>query len=192
MAQTIIFFGPQGSGKGTQSKTCVSFLEENGKDVINISTGEEFRKLGNEGGAVGEKVKSLLEEGEMLPVFFPVWLWTSILIEKQYTGEQSIVIDGSPRTVDELNVFNAATDFYNWQPIVLSLLLSEEEVYRRIKARGRSDDSDAGIERRLSWYREYTAPILDQMKHDSRYVVHDIDAARSVEEIFTDIKNILQ
>lgn len=191
MAQTIIFFGSQGSGKGTQSKKCASFLESQGKKVISIAMGEGFRRLAESGGDIGERVKSELDKGEMLPVFFPVWLWTKEIIDK-YSGEEYIVIDGSPRTLDELEVFNAAVDFFGWKPVVLNLDISEEEVFSRIKSRGRSDDSDSGVAKRLSWYREHTLPVLASMREDARYQVYDLDAARLVEEIFEDIKNIVQ
>lgn len=191
MAHTIIFFGSQGSGKGTQSKMCASFLESEGEKVISIATGEGFRQLSEKPGPVAERIKSELGRGEMLPVFFPIWLWTRELIEN-YSGEENIIIDGSPRTLDELEVFGAAVDFYDWKPIVISLNLSEDEVYTRIRARGRSDDSDAGVEKRLSWYRDHTLPVLAEMRSDDRYSVFDIDGARAVEDIFADIKNIIR
>lgn len=192
MAKTIIFFGSQGSGKGTQSRMCASFLESKGDKVISIATGEGFRKFGEEGGEVGRRVKESLDRGEMLPVFFPVWLWTKTLLETDYSGNEHIIIDGSPRTVEELDVFNAALDFYSWKPAVINLSLSEEEVFSRIRARGRSDDSNAGVEKRLAWYREHTLPVLERMREDDRYQVFDIDGARSVDEIFVDIKNIIE
>lgn len=192
MAHVIIFFGSQGSGKGTQSRMCASFLKDKGEEVISIATGEGFRKFGERGSKIGERVRESLDQGEMLPVFFPVWLWTKTLLENDYSGKEHLVIDGSPRTVEELEVFNAALDFYGWEPLVLNLTLSEEEVFARVKARGRSDDSDAGVERRLAWYRDHTLPVLDRMRSDARYQVNDINGARTVEEIFSDIKDIIE
>lgn len=192
MSQVIVFFGSQGSGKGTQSKMCASFLEEEGEKVIRLATGEAFRGLTENDSPIGKRVGEALDRGEMLPVFFPIWLWTKVLLENDYSGNESIVIDGSPRTVEELEVFNAAVDFYDWKPIVLNLDLDEEEVFRRVLARGRSDDSKAGVEKRLTWYKEQTLPVLSKMREDDRYRVYDLDGARPVEEIFIDIKQIIR
>lgn len=192
MSQVIIFFGSQGSGKGTQSAMCASFLEKQNDTVIHISTGEGFREFSAEEGVVEEKVKNALDNGEMLPVFFPIWLWTKTLLENNYSGNESLIFDGSPRTIDELEVFNAALDFYGWKPVVINLALSEEEVLARIKARGRDDDNFAGVLRRLSWYKEQTMPVLEEMRKDDRYAVYDLDGAGTVEEIHEKIKQIIQ
>ena len=68
--QTIIFIGPQGSGKGTQVREITTHLEENSRQpVTNIETGKAFRKLAQEGGYTADRVKELLAEGKMIPNF---------------------------------------------------------------------------------------------------------------------------
>lgn len=192
MSKVIIFFGSQGSGKGTQSTMCASFLEKNGHSVINISTGQGFRNFSSEPGETQSKVKKALDEGEILPVFFPIWLWTKTLLEHEYSGNEVLIFDGSPRTENELEVFSAAVDFYNWEPVVINLALSEEEVLARIRARGRDDDNFTGVLKRLSWYKEQTLPVLSEMRNDKRYTVHDLDGAGSVEEIHERIKQVIR
>jgi len=58
----FILFGPPGSGKGTQS---VKIAEK--YNLVHISTGDIFRKNIREKTALGIKVQSIIEKGELVP-----------------------------------------------------------------------------------------------------------------------------
>jgi len=58
----LILFGPPGSGKGTQAKNLVRRYE-----LLHISTGDLFRyEMGNDT-PLGQKAKSYIKKGELVP-----------------------------------------------------------------------------------------------------------------------------
>jgi len=60
----------------------------------------------------------------------------------------------------------------------------EDEVVRRLLARGRSDDTDAVITERLREYNDDTLPLLDHY----RDVVVEVDGNRDVDAIAADLR----
>ena len=56
----IVFFGPQGSGKGTQAKILSEELK-----ILHISTGDLLRNL--QKGELKEKIDSYLNKGQLIP-----------------------------------------------------------------------------------------------------------------------------
>ena len=49
---------------------------------------------------------------------------------------------------------------------VVNLVVSEEEVIKRLTARGREDDKPEIIKKRLEVYHKETAPLLDYYKNE--------------------------
>ena len=93
-AKTVVFIGPQGSGKGTQAKLLVDHLESLGqKDICSLETGMLLRKMEDYSDRVSKSVAELLERGKMIPD--P--LVASIIIkelETYLTPSSHLVIDG--------------------------------------------------------------------------------------------------
>jgi len=162
--QTIIFIGPQGSGKGTQIANLDTFLRsvDPARRIADIQSGRRFRSFGaEEKGYAAEHVANTLDSGILQPLFLSVALWGYEFMQ-QVDADCHLLIDGFPRTVEEAVVLESALSFYKRDALHVVYLDTPEEVVRqRMVARSRSDDTSESIEERLSWYREKTLPVVE-------------------------------
>ena len=74
--QTFIFFGPSGSGKGTQARRLQDEIKKRDPDrnILYIETGQKFRELAENDSFTAQKMKNILETGNLAPVFLPIWV----------------------------------------------------------------------------------------------------------------------
>jgi len=189
--KTVIFIGKSGSGKGTQARALEVFLNNNGDSVCHFETGAALRELASESSYTGELVKKTLGGGNMQPLFLAVWLWSNIFVTK-LTGHEHIICDGFPRRTPEADTLDTAMEFYGRENVdVVHCMLTDEQVFERLSKRGRNDDTEDGIKRRIDWFNEEVVPVIEYFKGNDRYIVHDIDASKSEEETFADIKKAI-
>lgn len=190
-AKTVIFIGPQGSGKGTQADLLVARLRESdsARTTLKHDTGASFRSLlANKDNYTVTLIKSSIERGELQPSFLPIYLWTKEFLESIPSPETHIVIDGSPRTTLQADALDEAFGFYGREHVaVMHLQLPTEVSVKRMLARGRADDTEEAIRLRLNLYDEQTAPLLAYVSSNPRYALHDIDGNRSIDDIQSDI-----
>ena len=187
--QTFIFFGPSGSGKGTQAKLLREELEKRdpGKKILHIETGEKLRELAEKDSYTGRKVKEILEEGTLAPVFLPIWIWTEILMEN-VSGDEHIFMDGISRRLEEANVLDSAIKFYKREnPTDVSIEVSDKWAKDRLLRRGRSDDNEEEIERRLDFYHKDVIPVIEYFKNNPYYRFIPIDGEHTIEEVHQDL-----
>jgi adenylate kinase len=103
-----------------------------------------------------------------------------------------LVIEGSPRTIEEARLLHDALIFYDRDPEVIYLPISRQESLRRLSGRGRGDDTKDGIQNRLEQYENQTLPVVDFFKNESLYTVHEIGGEQSIDVVKKDIKHALQ
>lgn len=183
---TIIFIGPQGSGKGTQIEKLTTVFKQRdpGRALVDIQTGRRFRALAaKQEGYTEEHVHETLNTGVLQPLFLSVVLWGDAMREKM-DPDSHLLIDGFPRTVKEAHVLESAFSFYCRTPLTVINLETPEEIVRaRMKNRARQDDTDASIEARLSWYREETLPVIEYYRGRQDTKLISIDGQQSIEEV---------
>jgi len=118
----IVFFGIQGSGKGTQAELLSEFL-----DFQHINIGDLFRDQVTRETDLGKQVHQIMCRGELVPdelVF-------EIIYSSLRQDLKGIVFDGFPRTLKQ-----AEHLMQNYKVVqVFFLELSEEEAIARISAR---------------------------------------------------------
>ncbi len=191
---TIIFIGPQGSGKGTQIDkldAVLSALDPTNR-VVDIQTGRRFRALAAKGeGYTEEHVAETLNSGILQPLFLSVALWGDAMRE-HLSEKRHLLIDGFPRVVDEARVLESALTFYNRDIVTIINLETPEEVVRaRMASRARTDDTPDSIEARLKWYREETLPVLAYYRNRPNTTVHDIDGLDTIDGVHAQIVSAL-
>jgi adenylate kinase len=187
--QTFIFFGPSGSGKGTQAKLLIENLKakDPNRNVLYLETGQKFREFATEASYTAHKTKQVIESGGLMPEFLPVWIWTQYFVD-HIAGDEHIVLDGISRREHEALIIDSALRFYERKnPIVVSIKLAPEVAIQRMQDRGRSDDGQEEIKRRLKWYEDNVVPVLNYFKNNSYYQFIEIDGDGSIEEVHQEI-----
>ena len=194
-ALTVIFIGPQGSGKGTQiDKLDKTMVEKDPvRRVVDIQTGRRFRSLAARSETYAEKkVAATLDSGALQPDFLTHILWGEAMLD-QLDSKSHLLIDGFPRTVIQAHVLEEALAFFERNNVhVINLDTPEEVVRERMQSRARADDTQASIEERLRWYREDTLPVLDYYRVRPDTTVHDIDGTDTVEDVHSQILEALK
>ncbi len=182
----LVIFGRQGAGKGTQ---CVRLVEQYG--VHHISTGDMLRGAVAAGTEMGLKAKAVMDAGDLVGDDIINGIVRERLAADDI-AESGFVLDGYPRTVAQAEalVQILGSDHLH---CVVDLDVPLAEVTERMKARGRDDDTDEGIARRLELYEQETRPVLDWFAARDLLVEVDgfADEATVTKRLFAAIDNAI-
>lgn len=183
--KTVIFIGPQGSGKGTQIEKLKAVLEaRDRRRVVDIQTGRRFRALAATQETYAEdKIAATLNSGVLQPDFITTVLWGRAMLD-QLDEKSHLLIDGFPRTVRQIPDLDDAFRFFARETIdIINLVTPEAVVRTRMESRARQDDTSESIEERLRWYREETLPVVEYYRTRPQTRVHDVDGTLPIEVV---------
>ena len=170
----VVLLGPPGAGKGTQAEK----LEEK-LGIPQISTGDLFRHNIGEGTKLGLEAKRYLDAGDLVPSQL-----TNQLVDDRLNDAdvaKGFILDGYPRSVEQAKALHNMLDRRGLSlDAVLELRVSEDELFQRLKGRGRADDTDDVIRNRMKVYRDETAPLLEYYRDELKTV----DAVGTLDEVF--------
>lgn len=176
----LVLFGPPGSGKGTQSSKIIEKY-----NLAHVSTGDILRiEVANET-PLGTEAKKFMDQGMLVPDEVVIGMISSKLDENPNAA--GFIFDGFPRTVAQAQALDNLLDFKNHPiNIVLSLIVSEDELKSRLISRGessgRSDDNEEVITKRIKEYHAKTSPVADYYKSKNKLV--EVKGEGTVETIF--------
>lgn len=188
---TVLFFGPSGAGKGTQVQMLIDALKKRGdRGVVYVEMGGLLREQITEGSYTSTLTNEVVGNGKLMPSFMPVYLMTKRLVN-EFTGKEHIIADAVVRRIAQAEAFDDAMRFYGRTPYhVVVIELSEASIVKRLLARGRNDDTEEKIHRRIGWYKEDVVPSL-KILEERGALIHRIDGEPDVNTIHTDILSVL-
>jgi adenylate kinase len=180
--------GPQGSGKGTQAKRI-----EAEYGIPHIATGDMLRAAIEVGTELGQRVKPILESGQLVPDELMIDLIRERL--GQPDAEQGFILDGFPRTSPQADALDEMLDEIGRRlSIVFEFQLPDEiareRLVRRAELEGRPDDTPDVIDRRLELYHEVTEPLVEHYRLQGNLI--GIHGDRQVNEVFAEIQQALE
>jgi adenylate kinase len=180
----IIFLGPPGVGKGTQSKRLVEYL-----GIPHLSTGDMLRQAFQEKSEIGILSQQYMSSGKLVPD--PIILEIMGRRLDQPDCRNGCLLDGFPRTLGQAR---ALDEFLAHRGIplsgVLELKVDQDELVDRLAGRGRDDDRPEIIRQRLEHYSRQTAPLVDYYQRQG--LLHTIDGVGTPDEVFSRIKEVLR
>ncbi len=129
-----------------------------------------------------------MDQGGLQPEFLAVWNWSSLFVEKMQ-GNEHLVLDGTPRKLDEAAVLDSAMKFYKREkPFVIFLDVSKDFSIARFKDRGRADDKSLqAIEERMKWYEEFVVPAVRYYWQNDNYKLLHINGEQTIEQVHAEI-----
>jgi adenylate kinase len=179
----LILFGPPAAGKGTQAKRLV---EQRG--MVQLSTGDMLRAAIASGSELGQKVKGVLDRGELVTDEIVIALIEDRLPEAEAAG--GAIFDGFPRTVAQAQALDRMLAARGQKiDSVLRLKVDEpaliERITKRFADQGRPDDNPEVFVTRLAAYNAQTAPLLPYYREQGKLT--ELDGMGSVETVAASI-----
>ncbi|MCB1114519.1 MAG: adenylate kinase [Chlamydiia bacterium] len=210
--QVIILLGPPASGKGTQASKLAEELK-----LPHISTGDLFREnIGNKT-PLGNKAKSYIDQGKLVPDELVLDMLFARV--SQPDCEKGYVLDGFPRTIPQASALEERlAGKVNLK--VINLKVSDETLIKRTSGRRscpkckevyniyfnppekegfckcgeplvqRDDDKPEVVKERLKVYKAQTEPLIEF--YEKRGEVKHIDGEMPPKEVFQAIVNYVQ
>jgi len=179
----LIFLGPPGAGKGTQAQVLAR-----SHGVPHISTGDILRAAVSAQTELGQKAKGYMDRGELVPDDLILDLVGSRLEEDD--AGSGWILDGFPRNVSQAKFLDILLEQMNQMyECVVNLDVPDEVIVSRLQERGRADDNAEVVRKRLSVYREQTAPLIDFYRE--RQMLVSIDGNQPIEQVTTKLTEIV-
>ncbi|OMH40264.1 adenylate kinase [Desulfurobacterium indicum] len=180
----VIFLGPPGAGKGTQA---VRIAEK--YDVPHIATGDILRAAVKEGTELGKLAKSYMDKGELVPDDVIIGIIRERLSQDD-VKKNGFILDGFPRTLPQAEALDELLKEIGMElDKVIYLNVEDEEIVKRLLARGRADDREDVIRNRLEVYRKQTAPLIDY--YTSKGLLAEINGVGDINEITQKIEKAI-
>lgn len=211
----VVFLGPPGCGKGTQSEYLVKE-----KGFFSLSTGDLLRSNINKvideyGKTIGEVIGS----GSLLPDHVTVDLISDKLRD---FGDVDVLFDGFPRTIGQAEALDEmCVKFKRGLDKVINFVIDDDVIIKRILGRfkcsscgkiynefflntkianvcdvcggkefdRRSDDNEESLKKRLAEYHSKTYPLIDFYSKSG--ILYNVDADAPLEEVKASVLEVL-
>jgi len=188
MAIYVVFFGPPGSGKGTQASRLAADLA-----IPQISTGDLLRSHVARGTELGQVARPIMESGALVPDDLVTKMLRQRLGEKDAAA--GALFDGYPRTVPQAEALDGILAERGGKVgAVLFIDVPDAPIVDRLVKRatleGRADDTPETVRERLRVYREKTAPLADRYRKAG--VLVTIDGFRTIDAVAVDVRGAVE
>ncbi|MCR4998581.1 MAG: adenylate kinase [Lachnospiraceae bacterium] len=210
----IIMLGAPGAGKGTQAKQIAAKY-----DIPHISTGDIFRANIKNNTELGQKAKTYMDQGLLVPDE----LTCDLVVDRiqQDDCKTGFVLDGFPRTIPQAEALeNALAKLGQSMDYAIDVDVPDENIVNRMSGRRaclkcgatyhivsippkkegvcdncgselviRDDDKPETVQKRLNVYHEQTQPLIDF--YSNKGILKSVDGTQPMDRVFADIVNIL-
>lgn len=180
MRLTII--GPPGSGKSTQAGLLCQRL-----GLKHICMGDLLRREAAVDSPFAERIRAKLSRGLLVPEDIVL----AVLKRELGDALDGFVIDGLPRTLEQaLDLESILAQHGQSLDAAVYLQLSNEQILRRLQARGRPDDRPSVILKRIEVFHELADPML--VYYESRSILIRVSGEGDPTQINMDILSRLE
>ena len=210
----IIMLGAPGAGKGTQAKKIAAKY-----DIPHISTGDIFRANIKNGTELGNKAKTYMDQGLLVPDELVVDLVVDRV--QQDDCKNGYVLDGFPRTIPQAEALDKALAALGDKvDYAIDVNVPDENIVNRMGGRRacvgcgatyhlvhaptktegicdvcgkelilRDDDKPETVQKRLNVYHEQTQPLIDY--YTNAGILKTVDGTVDINDVFAAIVEIL-
>ena len=210
----IIMLGAPGAGKGTQAKQIAGKY-----NIPHISTGDIFRANIKNNTELGQKAKTYMDQGLLVPDE----LTCDLVVDRIQQDDcvNGFVLDGFPRTIPQAEALeNALAKLNESMDFAIDVEFPDENIVNRMSGRRaclkcgatyhivsippkkegvcdncgselviRDDDKPETVQKRLNVYHEQTQPLIDF--YSKKGILKSVDGTQPMDKVFEDIVHIL-
>ena len=186
----LVFFGPPGSGKGTQANLLANKL-----DIQHLSTGDILRKKLKNEDKQSLQLQKILSTGNLVSDEILNQIIAEQILSKESTN--GFILDGYPRTMGQadflislMNDNNLAFDaIFNFN---IDFKIVEQRIIDRYDQEKRTDDNQLVIKTRINKYESETYPVSEYFSKRFSSNYFTIDASLEILEIQKELIKILK
>ncbi|MCV3297079.1 MAG: adenylate kinase [Oenococcus sp.] len=185
MSKNIVMLGLPGVGKGTNAEVLAKDFK-----LPHISTGDIFRAAMSQHTELGDKAKSFIDAGNLVPDDVTNGIVNQRLDEADVLSASGFILDGYPRNPEQADSLAAFLKKKNQEvDAVIYLQASQELVTARMLARGRADDLPEVIAHRIEVAKSETMPLVDYYRHQGNLFV--VEAAGEVKDVYAKVEEVV-
>jgi len=210
----IVLLGPPGAGKGTQAVMLSQRL-----GYQHFSTGDILRENVKRRTSIGEKARSYMEKGELVPDDIVIEMMLDTI--KSADKKMGFILDGFPRTIyqakkidDELAKLKLPIDlvvYFKTSPAVINFRLTGRRICRNCGANyhivnmppkkegicdrcggelyQRKDDNEEAIKKRLEIFNSQTKELIYYYKNKG--ILEEVSGDLEAEEVYKELVKII-
>ena len=176
MPKVVILIGPPGAGKSAQAEI-MSHVD----GWRHISTGQLLRSKRPD-------LAKKMATGELIDTEDVQNALESAMAEMP--PDESIILDGFPRTPEQAAWLDRHITAWGREfGGLVEIRVGDDVAASRLSTRGRLDDNEDVVRRRLELYEEDVAPVVDY--YSRRGKLHRVDGVGTVEEVHQRIKEAI-
>ena len=211
----LLIIGAPGAGKGTVSDRIINDYE-----LVHVSTGDMLREAVKNGTPVGLAAQGYMNRGELVPDEVIHDIIVERLSRDDV--DAGFLFDGYPRTKNQaIDLDEILKQLGKKVDCVIDLEIADEDLIKRITGRRlcpdcgeiyniyytpsqkegvcdkcggtliqRKDDNLESLQVRLSEYHKNTQPVIEY--YEKMGIVRRVDASKGKDEVYDDVKNILE
>ena len=211
----IILMGPPGAGKGTQAEKLV-----NKYGLVQISTGDMFRKEMKEDSKLGVIAKFFIQYGHLVPDDITIDIVRERLSQNDFPN--GFILDGFPRTVVQARSLESLAKELGFTiDAIINLDVDFDKLLKRLSGRRvcrecgatynlafkpskvegvcdicggelyqRIDESEEAVKIRLQTYLRQTKPLIDYYTMKGQLI--NINGDQAMDDVFKDIEKSLE
>lgn len=189
----LVFLGPPGAGKGTQSERLKERL-----GIPQLSTGDMLRGAVRAASPVGLRAKAIMDAGQLVSDDVVIGIVAERIEEAD--ASRGFILDGFPRTVAQADALEALLAERSLRlDGVLELEVNEAALVSRIEKRVaetraaggvvRADDQPETLKARLDAYKVQTSPVSTY--YDRRGLLYRVNGMLPIDEVTRSIEEQL-
>jgi adenylate kinase len=186
MKKLFLIIGAPGSGKTTDAE----LIAKQNDAITHYSTGDMLRAEVATKSELGVEIEQYISKGLIVPIEVAIRTITNAI---KNAPTDIIIIDGYPRSMEQLNALDAYLNSDTSLELVsvIEVAVSEETARDRVLGRNRgADDNNEVFDNRMKVYMEPLADI--QAFYSATNLLHVISGEGSIEEIVHEMGSFVQ
>jgi adenylate kinase len=187
MKKLFLIIGAPGSGKTTDAQL---IAKRNEDKIVHYSTGDLLRAEVASGSELGQKIKSYIDRGNLVPLDIVI---NTIKNAIEKADRDIVLIDGFPRSVEQMKALDEMLKTTKDIDLVSVIEVEVSEDVARDRVLGRARGADDNVEVFNNRMKVFTDPIKNiEEFYSAQNKLIKINGERTIEEIVDEMEKVIK